>query len=277
MAKTDPIDPSVPAGTEDPKLGDNRIRELARAVAEILNIDHYIGSDGGAGTGYNEDAAGEHLRIKFTAPLAADPTNASNKAFLYTKDVSSVVELFWEDEAGNVLQLTSGGVLNPAIACGITGDQTIAGVKTFSSSPIVPTPTTDMQASTKKFVDDAIAALVLAFGARASDDDDANAMVAAHAYLANQDGFVNVTYTAGTQGILSYCRLYVATGDNPPAGDLVDKYEDADYHNANTKGGIGAVPVKSGDYFEVLASNLTVTGIFWTSARGTLVKCTDQD
>jgi hypothetical protein len=31
---------------------------------------------------------------------------------------------------------------------------TIAGVKTFSSSPIVPTPTTDMQASTKKYVDE---------------------------------------------------------------------------------------------------------------------------
>jgi hypothetical protein len=37
-----------------------------------------------------------------------------------------------------------------------TGDQTIAGVKTFSSSPIVPTPTTDMQAATKKYMDDAI-------------------------------------------------------------------------------------------------------------------------
>ena len=35
------------------------------------------------------------------------------------------------------------------------GTQTIAGVKTFSSSPIVPTPTTDMQSSTKKYVDDA--------------------------------------------------------------------------------------------------------------------------
>lgn len=36
----------------------------------------------------------------------------------------------------------------------ITGDQTIAGVKTLSSSPIVPTPTADMQAATKKYVDD---------------------------------------------------------------------------------------------------------------------------
>ena len=39
----------------------------------------------------------------------------------------------------------------------ITTDQTVAGVKTFSSSPIVPTPTTDFQTSTKKYVDDATA------------------------------------------------------------------------------------------------------------------------
>lgn len=35
-----------------------------------------------------------------------------------------------------------------------TGNETIAGVKTFSSSPILPTPTTDMQGATKKYVDD---------------------------------------------------------------------------------------------------------------------------
>jgi len=36
----------------------------------------------------------------------------------------------------------------------LSGDQTIAGVKTFSSSPVVPAPTTDLQAATKKYVDD---------------------------------------------------------------------------------------------------------------------------
>ena len=36
----------------------------------------------------------------------------------------------------------------------LTGDQTIAGVKTFTSSPVVPTPTTNFQAATKKYVDD---------------------------------------------------------------------------------------------------------------------------
>jgi len=35
------------------------------------------------------------------------------------------------------------------------GDQTIAGVKTFSSSPIVPTPTTNTQAANKLYVDSA--------------------------------------------------------------------------------------------------------------------------
>jgi hypothetical protein len=37
-----------------------------------------------------------------------------------------------------------------------TGNETISGVKTFTSSPIVPTPTTDFQVATKKYVDEAI-------------------------------------------------------------------------------------------------------------------------
>lgn len=36
----------------------------------------------------------------------------------------------------------------------LTGDQAVAGVKTFASSPIVPAPTTALQASTKQYVDD---------------------------------------------------------------------------------------------------------------------------
>ena len=35
-----------------------------------------------------------------------------------------------------------------------TGDETVAGVKTFSTAPVVPTPTANMQAATKKYVDD---------------------------------------------------------------------------------------------------------------------------
>lgn len=39
----------------------------------------------------------------------------------------------------------------------LTTAQTIAGIKTFSSSPIVPAPSTDLQAATKKYVDDTVA------------------------------------------------------------------------------------------------------------------------
>jgi len=39
------------------------------------------------------------------------------------------------------------------------GTITIAGVKIFTTSPIVPTPTTDYQTATKKYVDDAAVAL----------------------------------------------------------------------------------------------------------------------
>jgi hypothetical protein len=43
----------------------------------------------------------------------------------------------------------------------LTGDQTItSGVKTYVISPVVPTPTTDYQVSTKKYVDDIAVALI---------------------------------------------------------------------------------------------------------------------
>ena len=38
----------------------------------------------------------------------------------------------------------------------LTGDQTIKDVKTFMSSPIVPTPTTDFQAVNKQYVDNMV-------------------------------------------------------------------------------------------------------------------------
>ena len=48
-----------------------------------------------------------------------------------------------------------------------TGDETIAGIKTFSSSPIVPAPTTDNQVANKKYVDDNIEATWVANDSRA--------------------------------------------------------------------------------------------------------------
>jgi microcystin-dependent protein len=114
MAKTDPIDPNVPAGSEDPKLGDNRIRELARAVAEILNVDHYMGTDGGAGTGYNEDAAGRHDKVTFVEQ-SSNPTSVANTIILFGKEVSSKSEVHIKDEDGNVVQVTTAGAIKKSV------------------------------------------------------------------------------------------------------------------------------------------------------------------
>ena len=48
-----------------------------------------------------------------------------------------------------------------ATAVKLTGNQTIAGVKTFTSSPIVPTPTTDYQVAPKNYVDVSISNLAV--------------------------------------------------------------------------------------------------------------------
>jgi uncharacterized protein YunC (DUF1805 family) len=138
MAKTDPINTSVPADTgEAASLGASRIRALARAVIELLQKDHYTG----ASSPYNEDAAGEHAKV--TLRETTKPTNVADKGFLYTKDVSGTTELFYEDAAGNEKQLTTAGKLNVAAteAVLLTGAQTVAGVKTFSDAPVVPTQT----------------------------------------------------------------------------------------------------------------------------------------
>ena len=49
--------------------------------------------------------------------------------------------------------------VSDATAVKLTGDQTVAGVKTFNSSPVVPTPTTDYQVANKKYVDVSISNL----------------------------------------------------------------------------------------------------------------------
>lgn len=165
MAKTNSIDPNVPAGKEDPKLGDNRIRNLAAGIAEEQNVDHYMGSDGGAGTGYNEDAAGEHKKVTLRE-RTSKPTAEANKGYIYAKAVGDKTELFFEGEDGIEIQITSGGILK---SCNLTGDQTIAGKKTFSGAVTLSAvsniklgsvlsastaPNADAQIPNKKYVDD---------------------------------------------------------------------------------------------------------------------------
>ena len=105
MAWTYSLDTTVPAGSADPKTLDTIIQNHKKAWQERLNVDLYMPL---TGTEVSDTEAGEHRQVTLRV-LGADPTNEADKGWVYTKDVSAKAELHWEDEDGNVKQLTSGG------------------------------------------------------------------------------------------------------------------------------------------------------------------------
>ncbi len=94
---------AIPADTEARSLGASRIRQTKVAVQERGEVDHSWAGDADDGT---------HKQVTFVNPLGGDPSTVADQGYLYTKNVSSVVELFWKDESGNVLQLTAGGIFD---------------------------------------------------------------------------------------------------------------------------------------------------------------------
>lgn len=92
----------APPDSQDAKLGATRIRDLKEDVRERLEVDH----DWSAGTTAN---AGYHKKV--TIVEGADPTAVADATILYAKDVSGVTEAFFRDSAGNIIQLTRGGIV----------------------------------------------------------------------------------------------------------------------------------------------------------------------
>lgn len=251
MAKTDPLDPSVPAGTEDPKLGDNRIRALARAVAEILNVDHYMGTDGGAGTGYNEDAAGEHKKIKFNAPIST-PTNVSNKLFVYGKDVGGKIELHCLDEDGNEIQLTSAGKLYSASGFAMPSGQTaiIETVQAVDETGIVLKNDGDDTVITVG--DDGTATLADGSQLASSAEPTADADIANKKYVDDNVGAANWSPTSysNEQSITMPNGFIMKVGSNTVANGATVNFDTAFPSNvkvsfANAKGYAGGYSANS--------------------------------
>ena len=79
-------------------------------------------------------------RLKKLTDCTYSPTNPSSEDAIRTQIDDSIQEVY--DASAKVADTVN-----------LTGNQTVAGIKTFSSSPIVPAPTTDFQASTKAYVD----------------------------------------------------------------------------------------------------------------------------
>jgi hypothetical protein len=140
-----------PAGDRARSLGDDDIREKDRAIRERFAVDHVSPADESG-----EKAVGIHKQTTMRAS-GSDPTAYADIGTVFCKLVSGVIELCYKDSAGSVKQLTSGGKLlvaaNEAVL--LSGDQSIDGVKTFTSLPVIPitAPTTDGQVVSKSYLD----------------------------------------------------------------------------------------------------------------------------
>jgi hypothetical protein len=216
------------------------------------------------------------------------------ESVLYLKDAGSgVLELYVKDGAENIVQLTSGGKILVADANGCvmkTGDQTIAGTKTFTTIPVLPEsdPTTDNQAVRKAFITAtptaskgaaydgsgklAGSAVTAILGAIASKTVDT-------AYLAASDGLVvgycTVTWvynndiylrigTADTEAdVNAAAGTYVARGKGGGYCHRADSAENAVYHSF-------CVPVLTGKWWKAAkvdpspgGNKISNVNLFW--------------
>lgn len=102
-----------------------------------------------------------------TVPTPTTNTQVANKAYAdsmaapdATTSAKGIVQLTG-DLGGTATSPTVPGLAGKAnnnAVVHLSGDETMGGIKTFSSSPIVPTPSTNTQAANKSYVDNAASA-----------------------------------------------------------------------------------------------------------------------
>jgi len=95
---------SLPDNNTYAYLIDDYFRQLYIAIRERMQVDHQW---------KNGQLDGEHKKVTLLKS-AEKPIAVATHGFVYTKDVGAgAIELFFEDAAGNELQLTSAGKFNP--------------------------------------------------------------------------------------------------------------------------------------------------------------------
>ncbi len=84
-----------------------------------------------------------------------DVTSNSNRTYSSNKidTIVNTIEGNIDTIEGNIDTIEGNVATLNNTTVKLTGNETIAGVKTFSSSPVVPTPTTNTQAANKEYVD----------------------------------------------------------------------------------------------------------------------------
>lgn len=117
-----------PADSDNVSAGAGKIREFKVDVRERIAKDHYFDT---AGTDADH---GEH-KFCTLREQSSKPTVASNKGAIYTKDVSGVSELFYENDAGTECQMTTVGAVKATGFATINDGNTGTSI-TWSSTKI---------------------------------------------------------------------------------------------------------------------------------------------
>jgi len=193
-------DENKPAGTRALNLGDDDIREFKAAIRERLQ---------GGGMYFpstDDDDAGIFNYVKFKEQ-SGNPTSEANRAFLFTKDVSGVTELYWMDSGGNVIQLTTGGkILISSLAIGseARGDVIVRGASAWgrtaigSSGNYLRSDGTDPSWNTLEAAD--LTAVILT-PKEYTDVEDTTTSDESTTNAAYQDTALSITFTVGKQGL----------------------------------------------------------------------------
>lgn len=187
MAWSNTYDTATPDGDTNPgSVLDDHVQTIKKAIQERLDgNDLYFPL---TGTQVSSTDAGKHRKVVFKGLLTVKPTVGTDEVAIYSKEVSGKWELFFENEDGTELQLTTGGLFNISgstipddtvddgaiklanngylIASNQAGDDDVElikantsdlpalgeGAQTYDSSA----PTEDAQIANKKYVDDTI-------------------------------------------------------------------------------------------------------------------------
>lgn len=100
-------DETTPTNATNLSDGDDHILDIRKGVRIRLEYEHStLGSS---------SAGGKHKFITLQNQASKPTVDATQVAAVYTKQVSSLQELFFEDEAGNEIQITDGNALKNSI------------------------------------------------------------------------------------------------------------------------------------------------------------------
>ncbi len=256
-AFNDIIDTSLPDGGDDPVEADDNMRRIQGGFQELLDVDHLFEKTGSVISGAD---SGEHRKV--TLRVGSAPSAVANKGFVYAKDVSAKAELFYIDEDGNEVQLTSGGKILSASLDMKDQDNMSSNSATHAATQQSIKAYADAVGSAKEdaLVTQATASI---FGARTTVDTASGALAHTEIYKAQSDGFLTVN--TGDQDNRRETKILSDSSATPSV--IIARSSDDLGRNVMT------VPILKDDYFQITIQTDVPASIYWVPiGTGGLVK-----